>query len=376
MEIKKSSKLKIAIFSLISIVIIIAIAKYTTDYEFRNFINTKILNKQVTENSLTAIELKSDDNPTSFAYDKYIGVFAKNKLSVYNDKGNIENELSLTITTPLISTNGKYVTISEKSGNKFYVINSTSLLWQGNIDGKIEKININDDGYVSIIASNSTYKSIVIIYNSEGDELFKTYLPSTYAMCTSISSNNEYIAIGEVDYTGTVFKSNIRIMSISQAKLVYNYSAPDNEIIIDIKYCDKETATCMFSSSIINVTPSNGNKIYDLNDNISFANINMENYYALVERQSSGLFSYKYQLKFKSFNSNNENLYILDNKLPKQTVASGKIIALNYGSSVDIINQNGTLKKNYISTQQIKDIIVGEHIVGIVYKDKIEIINI
>jgi hypothetical protein len=74
--------------------------------------------------------------------------------------------------------------------------------------------------------------------------------------------------------------------------------------------------------------------------------------------------------------SNTENLYVLSNGLPKQTVACGKIIALNYGNSVDVINQNGTLKKSYSSNQQIKTLVVGEHIVGILYKDKIEIINL
>ena len=50
-------------------------------------------------------------------------------------------------------------------------------------------------------------------------------------------------------------------------------------------------------------------------------------------------------------------------------------IALNYGNSVDIINKSGWLEKTYTSSQQIKDLIVGDNIVGIVYKDKIEIID-
>jgi hypothetical protein len=72
--------------------------------------------------------------------------------------------------------------------------------------------------------------------------------------------------------------------------------------------------------------------------------------------------------------SSNENICFLNNGLPKTTVAKGNYIALNYGSQVAIINQNGALKKSYISSQQIKDLILGNRICGIIYKDKIEII--
>ena len=180
---------------------------------------------------------------------------------------------------------------------------------------------------------------------------------------------------GEIDYSGTVIKSAVIIMSMEPPHdLTYKFTAPDNEIITNIVYTDKDIATCTLSNSVYQITTDSNTKILDITDDNSFVNIDMNNVLAVIEKQSSGLFSYKYQLNLKSLNSNNENLYILNNSLPKKTVASGKYIALNYGSTVDIVNQNGTLKKTYISTQQIKDVIVGSHIVGIIYKDKIEII--
>jgi hypothetical protein len=373
---KNNSKVKTILISIISILLVILIARYITNSEFRTFIDNKLFNKQVSENSLNYIEINSDDNPTSFAYDNYIGVLAKNNLSIYNNKGNIENTLTINISTPLIATYGKYAVISEKNGNKFYVVNSTSLLWQGSIDGKINKIHVNSNGYVSVIVSNSTYTSIVIVFDNDGNELFKTFLPSTYAMCSAISNTNEYLAIGEINYSGTVIKSNIRIMEMEKAELIYNFSAPDNEIITNIQYANKNLAICNFSNSIYEVSTSDSKKICDITDDILFSNIDMQNTLALIEKQSSGLFSYEYQLNLKSTTSNNENLYILNSSIPKQTKASGKIIALNYGNAVDIVNSTGSLKKSYTSSQQIKNVIIGDNIVGIVYKDKIEIIAI
>ena len=195
MEQTKHSKIRIIIVSVILIVLVLLIANYITNEEFRNIVDIKVLNKQLTENTLNSIEFNSDDSPNIFAYDKYIGILSKNKLSIYNNKGILENDMNVKISNPLISSNGKYAIISEKNGNKFYVINSTSLLLQEKIDGKINKIEINPNGYVSIIASNSTYTSIVIVFDNNGNELFKKYFTSTYAMISTISNSNNYLAI-------------------------------------------------------------------------------------------------------------------------------------------------------------------------------------
>lgn len=373
-EIKHTSKIKIAIISIILIMFVLLVARYMTNKEFRDLIDMKFFGKQVTENNLDLIEINSEDNPTYFAFDTHIGIIAKNKLSIYNAKGNIENSFSINISSPIIDTNEKFAIIAEKNGNKFYVVNSTSLLFQQKIDGKINKISINKNGYISIIASNSTYNSIIIVYDNDNNELFKTFLPSTYAIHSCISDSNNYLAVGEVNYNGTVIKSNIRIINVSSAKTYYEFSSPKNEILTNIVYGDNDVAICSFSSSIYKATPTKSEKIYDITDENPFVNIDMKNILSIIERESSGLFSYDYKLKLKSATSSGENIYFLDKGLPKKTYAEGDFIALNYGSQVSIIAKNGTLKKSYVSSQQIKDVILGSHICGIVYKDKIEII--
>ena len=368
MENKENSKVKIIVIAVITILIVLVFARYITDKSFRDFIDIKFLGKQVTENNLNFIEINSEDNPTCFAYDNHIGVIAKNELTIYNNKGEEENSLSINISNPIIETNDKFVVIAEKDGDRFYVVNSTSLLFQNKIDGKISRISINKNGYISVIASNSTYNSIVIVYDNDNNELFKKFFQSTYAMCSYISNTNNYVAIGEVDYSGTVIKSYVNIVDMKSAESAYEFNSPENEILINISYDKDDIAICSFSNSVYKVEPTTSSKIYDITDENSFVNIDMKNTIGVIERESSGLFSYEYKLKFKSTTSNDENIYILNNGLPKTT--TGK------GSQVYVVNYKGTLKKYYISTQQIKDLIMGNHICGIVYKDKIEIITL
>lgn len=374
MENNKSSKIKITIISIILVMVVLLVARYMTNKEFRDLIDIKFFGKQVLENTLDFIEINSEDNPTYFAFDTHIGIIAKNKLSIYNNKGVSENSFSINISNPIINTCEKFAVVAEKEGNKFYVINSTSLLFQGKIDGKINKISINKNGYISIVASNSTYDSIVIVYDNDNNELFKKFLRSTYAVQACISDSNNYVAFGELDYSGTVIKSKVVVINIPTAKTIYEFDGPENEILTNIVYSNDDKAICSFSNSIYQIEASTSKKIYDITDENPFVNIDMKNILSIIERESSGLFSYEYKLKLKSTNSSNENIYILNNGLPKTTIADGNFIALNYGSQVSIVNKNGSLKKSYISTQQIKDVILGSHICGIVYKDKIEII--
>lgn len=376
MEYSKSSKTKIIFVSIILIMLVLLIARYITNTEFRNLIDVKFLGKQVSENTLKQVEINAEDNPSYFAYDNHIGIIAKNKISIYSSKGELENSFSINISNPTISTTGKFAAIAEKDGNKFYVINSTSLLFQEKIDGKINKISINENGYISIIASNSTYGSIVFVYNNDNTQLFKTFFKSTYAMQTCISDSNKYIAVGEADYSGTVIKSYVKIIDLQSAKTIYQFNGPENEILTNINFSNDDKAICSFSNSIFQIEPNSSKKIFDITDENPFINIDMKNMLSIIERESSGLFSYEYNLKLKSIDSNSESIYFLNNGLPKSTIADGSFIALNYGNQVFIVNKNGALKKSYISSQQIKDVILGSHVCGIVYKDKIEFIDL
>ena len=77
----------------------------------------------------------------------------------------------------------------------------------------------------------------------------------------------------------------------------------------------------------------------------------------------------------KNTGTNKENIYTAKGAIKDIKTYANKI-AINLGSSVEFINTNGWLVKKYISEKEVKDIVIGENIVGIVYKDKVEISNL
>lgn len=131
----------------------------------------------------------------------------------------------------------------------------------------------------------------------------------------------------------------------------------------------------MFDNYIQKVKINGNEKLYEFSDKDVFVDINLKNYVAIVDKQSSGLFSYEYEILIKNTESKSENLYILDSDLPKSIVSNGNIMALNYGNEIEIVNTNGWMLKSYTSNKQISDMVLGENILGVVFKNKIEIID-
>ena len=132
----------------------------------------------------------------------------------------------------------------------------------------------------------------------------------------------------------------------------------------------------MFTNYIESVSIDGDEKVLDIDNNTSFLDINLNNQIIKVEKESTGLFSNSYQMRIINPENKKENLYILNNGIPKEVKVYGNIILMNLGTEVEIVDTNGWLLKKYTSKKQIKDVVLSDNIVGIIYKDKIEIINI
>ena len=272
--------------------------------------------------------------------------------------------------------------LAEKDGQRIYLISGSNILWQNDLEGSISRVNVNKNGYVSVIIKTTIYKSVVVFFNNNGVEIFRSYSSSNYAVCTSVSTNNKYLAIGEVDYSGTIVKSYVKKFSVELTQtdpdnsIIYTYESENGEIITNINYQSKDAAICMFNSYVQKVSLDSNERLYDIIADDIFVDTNLSEGFVVVDKQSSGFFSYEYELTIKSTTNKTENLYILNSDLPKTINVSGNIMALNLGNEVQIINSNGWLLKKYISGKQISNVVVGDTIVGIVYKNKIEIINL
>lgn len=388
---KKINRKKVIILiSILVLALVIGIMAiiYTVNKPFRNFLDKYLFGKIVSEEKLVSIELDYDSNVSVIGYNKYICVLAENSLKQYRSSGELVNEIKLEVSNPVYSVNNKYMAISEKNSSKFYLISDTKILWEKEVDGHVAKIDVNKNGYVAVMITGTTYKSVIVTYDSKGNELFKTYLASTTALDATISPDNKYLAFAEINTTGTIIQSNTKIISIEKAQekdretsndvITYTYEAPSNSLITNIEYQHKNKLVCIYDDAIHVISNEQDEIIMNLtedNKKINAADIKLTGYIYRAVEKSTGLFQADTMIEMMSVDNRKQTVYTIEG-VAKNIYCHDNVIAINLGQEIEFINTSGWMIKNYTSSQDIQSITIANGFAGIIYRDKVEIINL
>ena len=103
--------------------------------------------------------------------------------------------------------------------------------------------------------------------------------------------------------------------------------------------------------------------------------INLKDRIAILEEISTGEYTSDTDVKIINPITKKEREYI-GNDVAKSIYTCENKIAINFGSELHIINTNGILLKKYISTTEINDVVITKDIIGVIYRDKVQIIDI
>ena len=384
--VKKVNKKKIAITvvaSIIVVAVIVIVGLYLSNRQVREWIDKNIFRKEIEQDTVATIDLNEEQSGNIYAFNKYIGILKQTKFTIYGNTGNEEASLDIQISNPIFSSANRFLTIAESNGQKFYLLEDKNILWEAEVDGNISQIYVNKNGYVAVLITGTSNKTVIKMYDPKGKEMFTTFLAFTRAVDVSVSNDNKYLAIAEVDTSGTMIQSSIRIMSIEKAEkgqtkdsLGKTYTSETGKLITNVKYQDKDKLVCMYTDSITEIENEQENVLVDSSDKkITFQSVDLENNMCYVEEKSSGLFTADSVVNIMNTNSKETKQYTV-NYVAKEIYTNGSIIALNLGTEIEFINTGGWLVKRYVANQEITSIVVSDSIAGIIYRDKIEIINL
>ncbi len=382
---KKINSKKIIISVVVSILVIAIIvitALYITNVDFRSWIDVQIFRKEVSQDSVATIELEENQTTNVYAFNKYIGILNKNKFYIYGSTGSQETSLDIQVNNPVFDSENRFLIVGESGGQKIYLIEDKEIAWESEIEGNITQVYVNKNGYVAVIMSDTSYKSVIQVFNPEGEALFKKFLSSTIAVDVSISNDNKYLAIAEVDTSGTIIQSNIRIIIIEKARTdpenseEKNYKSEQNKLLVNITYQKDNRIVCMYTDTINIIENDQETVVFDnQNKKITAQSVKLNDYFATIQEESSGIFSANSVINIVDSQSRNTKNYTVDTSV-KEMYTKGDIIALNLGTEVEFINTGGWLVKRYIASQEVTNVTVSDSIAGIIYRDKVEIINL
>lgn len=375
-------KLLIACISIIIIVFCIITVVYVKNEEFRDFVDFYIFQKEIDEQDISIINLNIEKSNQIYVYSRYVAILNEKNLKLYNSYGEQITDISVDINTAIFDSCDKYLVMAEKQGNEICLILDKTYLWSNKIEGEISEIYVNQNGYVAVITKDSTNKSILTFYNSSGKQLFKSYFSSTRIIDVSISSDNKYIAIGELDTTGAVIQSNIKIISVENAQndtentIIYTYNVEPNKLIVSVKYHQNNKIACMYDNSIDIISNENNTEFLSLQQNkdITLMSVDLDNSISYIDEQSKGPFNSNTIVKIVDTTTKKEYTYVIDDVI-KDIYVKDDIIAVNAGTEIYFFNSKCRLLKKYDSRQEITDVIVSKNLSVIIYKDKLVLIK-
>ena len=127
--------------------------------------------KEVQQDKAATIELKEEQNSNIYAFNKYIGILNQTKFTIYGNTGNEETSLDIQISNPIFSSANRFLAIAESGGQKLYLIEDKTISWNAEVEGNILQVHVNKNGYVAVIITGTSYKTVIKMYSPSGEEM-------------------------------------------------------------------------------------------------------------------------------------------------------------------------------------------------------------
>lgn len=366
---------------IIILAVIVIFSLYIAEEGFRKWLDTNVLRKNISSESVATIDLNVDKNNQIVCYNKYIGILNEKNLKIYNLTGEAITDISVNINTAIFSTNDRYLAIAEKNGQELCVISDKTYLWSQKVDGEIQQIYINKNGYVILVTTDTTYKSIITVYDNSGKQLMRSFLASSRVTDVSISYDNKYVAYAEIDTSGTLIKSSVKIISIEKAQsnsaesIIYTKEAETSKMILKIQYQENGELVCVYDDSINIVKDGYEQELIKKEDEATFVSGNLGNSIAYIKEEQRSAFNSSSTLNIVNTSSKQTYKYNFG-EIAKEMYTTGNVIGINIGTEIYFVKTNGMLIKKYTSNQEITNVMITNNIAIIIYKDRIEIINL
>lgn len=371
----KKKVIKLIITILIIAFMFVMGVLYENNNNIRDFLDKYVFLKEKHENDLPKITITSSSDIKTYAYKGNILILKNNLLTAYNLNGNEEYTLDIEISNPIFKSSGNYLCIAEKNGKKIYVISDKNIMWQKDLEGNISDVTINSNGYLAVATTGTIYKTIVQTFDNKGEELFKNFMSSTYVIDMSISTDNKKLAIAEINFSGIIIQSNIKIVSIEKAKngekdaIFYTQTNTEGDLIVNIKYQSKDELVCVYNNHIELIKNETSTIISDFSKEETLF-VDLNNKIIKIIKLNSQIYL---KVMVSSSPESAKNYEIFE---PKEIYVSDEVVAINLGSEILFYNNSGWLIKRYYASQEINKIVLCDDLAGIVYNDKIELVSL
>lgn len=182
--------------------------------------------------------------------------WSKIYLDLFGRSGNEEFNFSVRVSNPIFESSGRFLAVGEDGGNRIYLISGRNIVWQKELEGEIDNITVNRNGYVAVALSDSSYRKVIEFFDPSGTEVFRTFLATSSVIDMDISEDNRYLAVAEINLSGIIVQSSVRVISIENVRrnpsegVILNHTSNLGSLIMGVSYNSRNNLVVKYDSYI------------------------------------------------------------------------------------------------------------------------------
>ena len=149
-----------------------------------------------------------------------------------------------------------------------------------------------------------------------------------------------------------------------------------NRTFLNIEYHEKDELICLCDKNIYVLKNGSVTSLTDIDEsNVTFSSIKLSKSYFKVIEDKFGINNQSSKVEICNTSNKKSSTYVIKG-IAKNVYASSGVIAVNLGTEVYFLNENGGLIKKLITNQEVKKVVITNNIAGIIYRNKIEFLGL
>lgn len=262
--------------------------------------------------------------------------------------------VQISISSPIIKTNGVDLLVADKGGKDIYLIVGKEVKWRKKLDFNIINADIGESGYISVVHEAKGYKGAVSVYGIEGNKFFTRYIGENFPISAKAAPSGKFVIINDVDASGISTNTNIEFVDMQGkpfAKIV------KQGILPYMAFLNGEALMAAGDSSVI-LFDKNGNEKWTQDykkAKIYSVDVVLGKYAVIaadVEAKAGAAGNQSVEVRIVNSDGKQVSTYAPGDGVVN-IAAYGNVIAVNTGREVHFINTKGKLIKKCESKSDI-----------------------
>lgn len=161
-------------------------------------------------------------------------VAKSNYLALVNIQGKEEWKLATSVVNPILTVDGKYISLAENGGTKVCLYQGNKLIFDADAQNTILNANVSSKGDVIVVTKKEFFKGAVEVFNKNGERVFSWGSGTDTVVCADISPSGRKIAVGFVNSKENIIGS-VQFFDIDEKESYKTVEIPSS-VVFKIDY--------------------------------------------------------------------------------------------------------------------------------------------